>query len=227
MKKTTTEYNAYMDAINASICRDHGGKMAGIQSISTSCLLNPGCQERAKNPDSVCSKCYAQRLAGFRPTLSRKLERNHKFYTSAELQPEDIPFINQSIFRFESFGELSNVLQFQNYCTIAEKNKHCHFSIWSKRPDIIRDYISEGHTLPENLYIILSSPVLNTPLTIEYLQEHDYISFTDAVFTVVTPAFAEEHNTIINCGSKSCKQCQLCYNNLSHDYITFINELLK
>ena len=39
----------------------HGmtGKMEGIDSISTSCILNTFCEARKKDPDSVCSHCYA------------------------------------------------------------------------------------------------------------------------------------------------------------------------
>ena len=36
--------------------------------------------------------------------------------------------------------------------------------------------------------------------------------FVDHVFTVYTKEYIKENNIDVNCGSKNCLGCQLCYN---------------
>ena len=48
--------------------------------------------------------------------------------------------------------------------------------------------------------------------------------FVDHVFTVYDKKFIEENNIEINCGSRDCLGCQLCYHG---DTEFYINEKLK
>lgn len=212
--------------INYSICKNHSGKMSGFNSISTSCKDNTICKERAKNGNSICAHCFAQRQLSYQKTTRRKLHTNYQFYTSIELTENDIPFINNAFFRFESFGDLQNMTQFNNYCTIAKCNEHCRFALWTKNAYIIRSYVYHGGKIPENLSIIFSSPMINHQITIEDLQELDFIYFVNAVFTVYDTEHATNNGININCGSRSCAECRKCYT-LDHSKVTFINELLK
>lgn len=222
----TNTLNENTNKIIYSICH-HGNdtKMAGICSISTSCKLNTICMERAKDKRSICAHCYAQKLSGFRKTLRDKLEKNYDFYTTVELQPEDVPTLNYRVFRLEAFGDLQNILQFQNYCTIASANKNTMFTLWTKNAHLIRLYIKQGGIIPDNLYIVISSPYVNKPYTIADLQQLDYISFVDAVFTIYDKDFAREHNVNINCMNR-CNECMKCYS-LKHGEVVFINELMR
>lgn len=215
--------------VEYSICKNHSKKMRGMQSISTSALENTICCERAKNCDSVCSKCYARRMLKHYHTLATKVSRNHYFYTSEVLTDSDVPIINTSIFRFESFGELQNTTQLMNYCTIARVNADTRFTLWTKNLFIIADYIDGGGVIPDNMSIIYSAPKLNTPHddTLVYLVRSGYIAFVNAVFTVWTDEnTAEAHGVTINCGHNNCIECRRCYT-LNHDTLTFIDEKLK
>ena len=69
-----------MDYINYSIS-DHGGKLSGIPSLSTSPLCNPHCMARSKNPGLICSKCYSMTYNNYRKSLKEKLLVNTLFYT--------------------------------------------------------------------------------------------------------------------------------------------------
>ena len=66
--------------------------------------------------------------------LNACLERNTKILTGRILKEAEIPMINASFFRFESFGDLINVTQVINYFHICKKNKHVHFALWTKNP---------------------------------------------------------------------------------------------
>lgn len=117
----------------------HSGKMEGMQSLSTSCLCNKYCKNRSINSDLVCSHCYAQRQMKMYKNLNACLERNTKILTGRILKEVEIPMINASFFRFESFGDLINVTQVINYFHICKKNKHVHFALWTKNPWIIEE----------------------------------------------------------------------------------------
>lgn len=213
--------------INYSICKNHTGKMENLLSISTSCKCNTICAERAKNRNSICYHCYAQKQLSYQHTTNDKLTANYNFYTNVELTDSDIPFINAAFFRFESFGDLQNIRQFENYCIIARNNKHCHFVLWTKNVHIIKQYIDSGYNaIPDNLYIIVSSPFLNHCIRIDELTELDYIGFVDAVFSVYDEDTIASENININCGGRKCSECLRCYT-LNHNKITFINEKLK
>lgn len=186
--------------IRYSIIR-HEGKMAGIDSIGTSCLHCGSCQIRQKEEGTVCEHCYAKKYLGARKALRDKLELCTAFYTAYEIKPEQVPLINSRAFRFESFGEVQNERQLKNHYTIAEKNKHCTFAIWIKSGYVIESLADEGMLPPDNLVINFSSLWLNQPDTMPRW-------YADHVFTVYTKSQAKEEK--INCGG-ACVDCLKCY----------------
>lgn len=207
----------------------HSGKMAGIPSISTSALENTICSARRQDNNTVCSHCYACQHLNYRKALKDKCKRNHDFFTTQLITAQDVPKINASSFRFESFGELQNVTQLQNYVTIANANVNTVFTLWTKNMDIVKTYaesnICDWH---DNFKIIASSRLLNISDYSYYCDE--YYSLFDAVFTVYTKEYAKEHNIDINCigGTGACLECGRCYDwSLNTDYPIEINEILK
>lgn len=219
------KHYTYKEYILYSIAA-HGGKMAGIPSISTSVLKNTNCEKNAKIDGSICSKCYARNYVNMRKGLRNKLESNFEFYTSVLLSPEDIPFINSAIFRFESFGDLANVTQFTNYCTIARNNPRTTFALWTKHIHVIVEYIRNGGIIPSNLYIIESSLLLNKSSIGIRRAEPERLPFIDGVFTVYDESYIKNNGVEINCGSRNCAECRRCYS-LEHGRVADIREKLK
>ena len=195
----------------------HTGKMTGMQSLSTSCVCNPYCQERSMNGDTICSHCYAQRQMKMYKNLEKCLQNNTEILTKRLLKDDEIPYINAAYFRFESFGDLNNELQVMNYFKICRKNPHVRFALWTKNPWFIRNVLKEEKK-PRNIQIILSSVFLNQRTS---AWSYDFI---DKVFTVYDKKFAEENGITINCGAKSCLKCHKCYVKGTTRYI---NEVLK
>lgn len=205
----------------------HSGKLEGIQSISTSCLCNKHCMERSKNPNLICYYCYAIANCDYKKTLRKKLELNHEFYTRYEIPKKAVPLINCLYFRFESFGDLNNVLQVKNYFTIARVNKNVKFALWTKNPWIISKAIAAGINVPKNVKIIYSISMINKVITKDlYRKIKRKWSFVNAIFTVHEKQFVIENNIDINCGGKSCRNCGYsCYNKSC--WTTLINEKKK
>lgn len=156
---------------------NHSGKMEGMQSLSTSCLCNKYCKNRSINSDLVCSHCYAQRQMKMYKNLNACLERNTKILTGRILKEAEIPMINASFFRFESFGDLINVTQVINYFHICKKNKHVHFALWTKNPWIIEEALDASEKKSQvtyRLYIValalMIKQILDMILLIRSLQ---------------------------------------------------------
>lgn len=183
----------------------HTGKMEGMQSLSTSTIINPICRARAKDPNSICSKCYAAKMLERYSNLEQCLIRNTEVLTSSVL--EVMPIINASVFRFESFGDLMNSTQVINYFNIAKANPKTTFALWTKNPIFIEQAIKQGNSKPKNMIIIYSSCELNKP----EFDIFERFSFIDKVFTVYAKQYIIDNDIDINCGGRKCIECQRCY----------------
>ena len=199
----------------------HNGKMKGIESISTSCLLNPYCRNRQTWEGAVCQKCYSKKYLSLRPSLREKLVTNTELLSEQLLEDSDFPLLNAYVFRLESFGDLVNETQLKNYIALCNKNPHVNFALWTKNLWICENVFTNQMILkPNNLVIIYSSEFLNKAADIDRCI-HWYV---DHVFTVFTKEFVKDNDIYINCGAAKCLACLLCY---SKDTEFYINEILK
>ena len=195
----------------------HGGKMIGMQSVSTSVATNERCKKNAEIPGSVCAKCFANTQLKRFPSMNGPLEENQRILSGEILPAEKLPTINALYFRFESFGDLNNAIQVKNYFNICYKNPRVNFAMWTKNPDFIAEAIADGYEKPANLNIVLSSLFLNK-------QRPNPFPFVDKVFTVYDGTFIKENDVAINCGERKCLDCRLCY---EKNGVEVINEKLK
>ena len=222
MKKTAIingkEYNVKKSkfCINESpvhVSDSMSGKMAGIPSISSSCLCNPICIQRMKDGNSVCAHCFAEATLNRYHAAGAAMERNFKLLTDSVLPLELLPvFCNVSIARIESFGDIANVTQAINYANICKVNPNVRFAWWTKNAAILKkafDIVGK----PANVVIIESAPKLNT----EIKPSNEYI---DKTFTV----YEDGDDDFINCGARCCATCRRCY---SFDTEKAIHEKLK
>jgi hypothetical protein len=200
---------------------NHQGKMKGIKSIGTSCANNPHCIARRQNGESVCSKCYAMTYMKMRKSLQEHLEDNAKILANTLLEGREVPVTNELIYRFESFGDLYNATHLKNYVTIANHNPYTKFALWTKNIWILDEVFNKaGIKKPENLSIVVSSPLLNQPMKLD----RERYWMVDHMFTVYEKDFIANNNIEINCGARSCLGCRKCYMDKDTFYI---NEQLK
>lgn len=197
------------------------GKLADFQSISTSCLDCENCNKRFENKKFICSTCYARRELTRKKTLREKMHVNTIFYTNYKIVDVDVPLLNVLVFRFESLGEIQNILQVRNYFTICRKNPQIYFVLWSKEYKRIAAAIAAGENKPDNLGLIASSYFVNPVNPETVLKKYPYI---DRVFCVFSGDYIAQNNIEINCKSH-CRDCMICYT--PGNGITVINEKKK
>ena len=198
---------------------EHTGKMAGMQSLSTSNLVNPFCKAHRGCNGSICQKCYAHTQMQRYTSMQKCLANNFDILTKELLTSDQIPVINALVFRFEAFGDIYNETQVANYFNICKANPQTRFAIWTKNPAIIERAINAGYSKPDNIVIILSSLYTNQ---VESITKW---AFVDKVFTVYDQETIERKNININCGARNCFECQKCYHKDNGEM--FIREKLK
>lgn len=208
------------------VTRTCSGKMSGLWAVNTSAKVNPLCQKLSKNPDLICSKCYAQQFLCYRKSCAIRYEKN--FHAAAGHLWEYIPDLDSAmdhlvkkLFRIEEFGDIANAVHAANYLLLIASNPTVTFGWWSKHPNLIRDAMEllGLEDTPANLSFVASSPRMNVP-AVEYTKW----TFVNHVFTVYRGAFAQENDIETNCAASSCYHCQRCYHR-GGDF--FINEMLK
>lgn len=191
------------------------GKMSGVNCLSTSNLVNPFCIARKKDPNSICSKCYADTTVKRYSALQRNMLNNTEILTEKLFEISDMPMINDLIFRFEAFGDLLNTTQCINYFRLAKANPQTRFALWTKNPGFVRQAI-QTESKPDNLVILLSSAKIGEKA------DASRFDFIDKTFTVYRKTEMEPEK--INCGARACLACQRCY---SKDTESEIREYLK
>lgn len=201
----------------------HKDKLQNMHSIGTSCLCNSLCEYRQGKKELICSRCYAVKYLRLRKTLRDKLAFTTWLYNNYEITEKQVPFINDSIFRFESFGDIHSVLQVKNYFTICNANKNTIFAIWTKNPGIMKLAIQEKKK-PNNLIVIYSDPLINGMSEETYNDILKQYPFIDKIFVVYEKDFAIENNIEINCGGSACVYCGNCYTKKD---VTIIREIRK
>ncbi len=205
---------------------DHTGKMEGIDSLSTSVLLNPNCQKNQKCSGSICEHCYAETLANMYKGLGAKLESNTKELTERILLDSELPDLeNREIFRLEAFGDLNNETQLINYINIALKNPKVQITLYTKMYKLVRDYFKD-HDVPDNFTLIISSFYINKPVDLTFIKELGKFKQGQLKsFTVYDKDFIKKHPALkINCGARACNSCRICY---LRNSIEEVREILK
>lgn len=199
-----------VQAVNVSAM---SGKLEGFWSVSTSVLMNPICQQRAKDPESICHDCYAAVTASRYSELTQALETNYHILNEFLISEDSWKALNwptsNGYGRVESFGDVASVTCARNYLRIIRSHPHIKFGVWTKNVALwIRAFALENGK-PENMKFIVSSPIVN--VTVEIPEE--WMPYVDHRFTVYTKEYAEEHGVEINCGGRKCATCMNCYCN--------------
>lgn len=207
------------------------GKLEDFWAVSSSVLMNPFCQGRAKCPGCICKDCYAAAGASRFAPLAQALETNYLILTNFLLSEEALATVaipsSNGKGRIEAHGDVANTIQAINYTRLVASHKHLDFGVWSKNLEFYFEaFESEGK--PDNESFIASSPIVNKVMEVpEYMSR-----YVDHVFTVWEEEYAREHHININCGTwdtnaldHRCKNCLRCYDLTNADY--YINELKK
>ena len=204
-----------------SVSQGLTGKMTGMPAITSSMLCNEHCQKLSNIIGTVCEKCYTMKYLKSRPAVEKCYAENTELLTSSVIPIKQLPFINATMCRLETFGDIVNATHLQNYINLIKKNNHCMFSLFTKNYTVVFDYF-KTHKQPKNLSLVISSLLLNEPFGLEFLPE--YLTNVK-IFTVYSKPFAKGNNVTINCGKNRCVDCRRCYTKNKNPI--FISEILK
>jgi hypothetical protein len=191
------------------------GKLFNIRAINTDTVTNNFCQKMRKCKSNICSECYSDNmLRTFRKNCRPAFQNNSDILSAKK--PFKTPRIKDDIFRFSAHGELINQNHVTNIFSIIKQNPDTVFALWTKRPNLVNKYLS-NNTKPKNIILIYSNPKLNTYAKLP-------LNF-DKTFNVFTDNYIAENDININCGSKSCRNCMICYKLKNRTKI--VNERVK
>jgi hypothetical protein len=204
-----------------SVSQGLTGKMTGMPAITSSMLCNEHCQKLSNIIGTVCEKCYTMKYLKSRPAVEKCYAENTELLTSSVIPIKQLPFINATMCRLETFGDIVNATHLQNYINLIKKNSHCMFSLFTKNYTVVFDYF-KTHKQPKNLSLVISSLLLDEPFGLEFLPE--YLTNVK-IFTVYSKPFAKGNNITINCGKNRCVDCRRCYTKNKNPI--FISEILK
>lgn len=136
-------------------------KMGAIPSVSlppiTTCAA--GC--------TCAKKCYAAKLCRIYPSVKKSYENNLAVYLK---NPESYfgqikkAAAAQRFFRWHVSGDIVSPLYLAGIVGIAAELPKTEFLAFTKRYDIVNDFISDGYKIPENLHLIFSAwPGMDMP----------------------------------------------------------------
>jgi hypothetical protein len=185
-----------------------------LMSISTNTLTNPKCIETQNKIaekracgvkcGNVCGYCFSYiSLKTYKQLMVPALQRNSVALSSGIVADADLPLINSAIFRFQSHGDLINLNHLVNLVNIAVKNPHVVFGLWTKRTEIMKQYVKKHGVLPSNIIKIYSNPAIDKVMV-------NVPAGYDKVFNAVTGNYIEAGKAKVNC-SGQCVACRKCY----------------
>lgn len=157
--------------------------------------------------DAPCAKsgCYAKKGNWLFPNVQKSLHENLEHYKSnPKLFFESIAVQTALVkyCRWHSSGDVVDSQYFEGMCRVARKNKDTHYLCFTKKYEIINEFLANGKKIPKNLSVVLSAwsdwipdNPFNLPTTYVYGKD-----FKNELIP----------QDSIPCGGK-CETCQACW----------------
>ena len=127
-------------------------KLGQIPSVSLPSVIT--CRECACQ-----NKCYARKLERLRPAVRNAYKHNldvlnndpHTYWREVEAS-----IMMSRFFRFHVSGDIPDAEYLANMISIANRNTHCEILCFTKKFEIVNEFIEKGSMLPANLHLIFS-----------------------------------------------------------------------
>lgn len=130
-------------------------KMGNVASVSLMPFLS--CPGLCK--DTCGAKCYAAKLANLRPSVLKSYAKNQAL---AMYRPDlfwvqvNVAVMAVRYFRFHVSGDILNAEYFGHMIDVARNNPKTEILVFTKRYEIVNEWIRANGELPENLHILFS-----------------------------------------------------------------------
>jgi len=232
----------------------HNGKMAGMDSISTTCKKNEICKSRIRAAFENLGIEWSDDPKKARQAVREYLKKNplatnisicafcfsdvQQDYMSSMVDPlaRNNEILNNGIIH-KDWIPVINVLFFrgESFGDFASVNAVINFFNFAKANKGVN-----FTAWTKNLVFFRRAIDAGNkkPANFKLVYSSQFINkkaivpewaagFVNAVFTVYTPEFAAANNITINCGARACLACLRCYKGYKKGQIKEVNELLK
>ena len=104
-------------------------------------------------------KCYAQKLERLRPAVRNAYQHNLEVLCK---EPEtywrevEASVMMSRFFRFHVSGDIPTQEYLANMVAVAGRNSHCEILCFTKRYEMVNEFIEKNGELPSNLHMIFS-----------------------------------------------------------------------
>lgn len=128
-------------------------KMGKISSVS----LPVG---KTCRPDAPCyKKCYARRMEYRRSTIKNAYQKNLDLLENdpdAYWREVEGVIMLSRFFRFHVSGDIPDRDYLEHMMAIAERNPHCEILCFTKKYELVNEYLDDGFSIPENMHMVFS-----------------------------------------------------------------------
>lgn len=137
------------------VCISSGNnKMGKISSVSLPPIVT--CREGC----ACAKKCYAAKIARLRKNVKESYDRNLRILRN---NPDDywkqvrIAVATSKYFRFHVSGDIVDAEYLANMIDVANTYKDTQILCFTKRFEIVNDFIKAGGVIPENMHMVFSA----------------------------------------------------------------------
>lgn len=110
--------------------------------------------------NAPCIKgCYALKGHFAFPAVKNRLNENLQAYKEnpkAFFQAIEVAASNARFFRYHSSGDIVDYNYLAGMCRVARKVKSCKFLCFTKKYELVNQYVADKHLIPGNLTIVFS-----------------------------------------------------------------------
>lgn len=127
-------------------------KLGAIPSVSLPSIKT--CRECACR-----EKCYAQKLERLRPAVRNAYQHNLEVWIKdpdTYWREVEASIMMSRFFRFHVSGDIPSFKYLVNMVAIAKRQPHCEVLCFTKKYNLVNEFIEQGGELPSNLHMIFS-----------------------------------------------------------------------
>ena len=139
-----------MSVVSISSANKKMGKISSVSLPSVVTCRKCACQQ----------KCYARKLERLRPAVAAAYKRNLDVLQSdpdTYWREVEAAIMLSRFFRFHVSGDIPDITYLIRMVDVAQRNQHCQILCFTKKYELVNDYLSGGAVLPSNLHMILSA----------------------------------------------------------------------
>lgn len=139
-----------MSKISISSANKKMGKISSVSLPSVVTCRKCECQQ----------KCYARKLERLRPTVAAAYQRNLEILQNdpdTYWREVEAAIMLSRFFRFHVSGDIPDSSYLIRMVGVSKRNRHCQILCFTKKYELVNDYLNTVGGLPDNLHIIMSA----------------------------------------------------------------------